>query len=164
MQKLTFPSSRGSVEERLVRGGGVEDGNGKTVQPRPRAKPSKVEAIKVASQYLKTILAEEVQNGTSHLSEDAATVLKFHGSYQQDDRDLRTQMKREGKEKAYQFMVRVRIVGGKLNADQYLKIDELAQQVGNGTLRITTRQEFQLYGVIKDDLKANDSTDQRDAC
>src|SRR5262249_58072116 len=72
----------------------------------------------------------------------------------QDDRDLRTQMKRDGKEKAYQFMVRVRVVGGKLNARQYLGIDELARTVGNGTLRITTRQEFQLHGVIKDDLKA----------
>src|SRR3954452_6993638 len=113
------------------------------------AKPSKVEAIKVASQYLKTILAEEIRKESSHISEDAATVLKFHGSYQQDDRDLRTQMKREGKEKAYSFMVRVRIVGGKLDARQYLGIDELARTVGNGTLRITTRQEFQLHGVIK---------------
>src|SRR5947209_8784084 len=107
-------------------------------------KPSKVEAIKIASQYLKTILAEEIRSDASHISEDAATVLKFHGSYQQDDRDLRTQMKREGKEKAYQFMVRVRIVGGKLDAGQYLGIDELARTVGNGTLRVTTRQEFQL--------------------
>src|SRR3954469_8763166 len=116
------------------------------------SKPSKVEGIKVASQYLKTILAEEVAADASHISEDAATVLKFHGSYQQDDRDRRTQMKREGKEKAYQFMVRVRIVGGKLDARQYLGIDNLARTVGNGTLRITTRQEFQLHGVVKDDL------------
>ena len=79
------------------------------------AKPSKVEAIKIASQYLRTFVADEVRNGPSHFSEDAASVLKFHGSYQQDDRDLRTQMKREGKEKAFQFMVRVRIVGGKLD-------------------------------------------------
>src|SRR3954462_8547354 len=118
------------------------------------SKPSKVEGIKVASQYLKTILAEEIRNDASHISEDAATVLKFHGSYQQDDRDRRTQMKREGKEKAYQFMVRVRIVGGKLDAGQYLGIDALARAAGNGTLRITTRQEFQLHGVVKDDLKA----------
>jgi sulfite reductase (ferredoxin) len=118
------------------------------------SKPSKVEAIKVASQYLKTILAEEIRNDAAHISEDAATVLKFHGSYQQDDRDVRTQMKREGKEKAYQFMVRVRIVGGKLDAGQYRGIDELARTVGNGTLRITTRQEFQLHGVVKDDLTA----------
>ena len=128
------------------------DGNGKAGVG--ASKPSKVETIKIASQYLKTILAEEVVNGSAHISEDAATVLKFHGSYQQDNRDLRSQMKREGKEKAYQFMVRVRVVGGKLNARQYLGIDELARTVGNGTLRITTRQEFQLHGVVKDDLTA----------
>jgi sulfite reductase (ferredoxin) len=131
-------------------GGGGASGNGIGVG----GKPSKVEAIKVASQYLKTILAEEMRSDASHISEDAATVLKFHGSYQQDDRDRRTLMKREGKEKAYQFMVRVRIVGGKLDAGQYLGIDELARTAGNGTLRITTRQEFQLHGVVKDDLTA----------
>ena len=80
------------------------------------AKTSKVEAIKLASQYLKTYVADEVDNGSSHFSEDAATVLKFHGTYQQDDRDVRKQLKKEGKEAAHQFMVRVRIVGGKLNA------------------------------------------------
>jgi sulfite reductase (ferredoxin) len=117
-------------------------------------KPSKVEAIKLASEYLKTYVADEVANGASHFSEDAATVLKFHGSYQQDDRDVRTQHKKEGKEKAYQFMVRVRIVGGRLTADQYLACDHLARTIGNGSLRITTRQEFQLHGILKDELQA----------
>ncbi|MGE3820783.1 MAG: NADPH-dependent assimilatory sulfite reductase hemoprotein subunit, partial [Isosphaeraceae bacterium] len=117
-------------------------------------KPSKVEAAKLASQHLKTILAEDLGNGLSHIGEDAASILKFHGSYQQDDRDHRTALKREGKEKAYQFMVRVRMPGGKLTtADQYLACATLAEEVGNGTLRITTRQEFQLHGVLKDDLK-----------
>src|SRR3954466_5105808 len=102
-------------------------------------KPSKVEATKIASQYLKTFVEEEARNGLTHFSEDAATVLKFHGSYQQDDRDHRTQLKREGKEKDFQFMVRIRVVGGKINADQYLTTDTLARTVGNGTLRITTR-------------------------
>ena len=120
--------------------------------PGPGPKPSKVEAIKVASQYLKTFVHNESQNGETHFSEDAATVLKFHGSYQQDDRDHRTQLKREGKEKAYSFMVRMRIVGGKLTADQYLAATRMAQTLGDGTLRITTRQEFQLYGVLKTDL------------
>ena len=115
-------------------------------------KPSKVEAIKLASQYLKTFVADELNNGTTHFSEDAATVLKFHGSYQQDDRDHRTLLRREGKEKAYSFMVRIRVVGGKLTADQYLASARLAETVGNGTLRITTRQEFQLHGVLKTDL------------
>jgi len=118
-------------------------------------KPSKVEAIKLASQYLKTQVADELDNGSTHFTEDAATVLKFHGSYQQDDRDHRTQLKREGKDKAYSFMVRVRMPGGKLaTADQYLAVARLGETVGNGTLRITTRQEFQLHGVLKTDLKA----------
>jgi sulfite reductase (ferredoxin) len=86
--------------------------------PPSSQKPSKVEALKIASEYLKTWVAEEVNNGLGHFSEEAATVLKFHGSYQQDDRDLRTQLKREKKEKAYQLMVRIRVVGGRLTADQ----------------------------------------------
>ena len=65
---------------------------------------------------------------------------------------MRTQLKREGQEKAFQFMVRVRVLGGKLTAAQYLANDDLARTVGNGTLRITTRQEFQLHGVLKEDL------------
>jgi sulfite reductase (ferredoxin) len=118
------------------------------------AKPSKQEAIKLASQYLKTVLADEIDNGQPRLSEEGAAILKFHGSYQQDDRDLRTQLKREHKDKAYQFMVRVRVVGGRLTAGQYLACDRLAQTIGNRTLRITTRQEFQLHGVLKKDLRA----------
>ena len=82
------------------------------------SKPSKAEAIKIASQYLKEILAEEVQSVARVMSDDAAAVLKFHGSYQQDDRDFRGVLKKQGKERAYQFMVRVRIVGGKLTARQ----------------------------------------------
>jgi len=117
-------------------------------------KPSKVEAIKVASRYLHGFVAEEARNGEHHFTEDAATVLKFHGSYQQDDRDVRTQLKREGKEKAFDFMVRVRMPGGKITADQYLALDGLSTTVGNRTMRITTRQEFQLHGVLKDDLPA----------
>jgi sulfite reductase (ferredoxin) len=117
-------------------------------------KPSKVEALKIASQYLRGSLADEVAADGPAISEEAATVLKFHGSYQQDDRDLRAQRKREGQDKAFEFMVRVRMPGGKLTAAQYLTCDRLARAFGNGTLRITTRQEFQLHGVLKADLKA----------
>jgi sulfite reductase (ferredoxin) len=115
---------------------------------------SKVEAIKEASQYLLQLVADEVKNDATHFTEDAATVLKFHGTYQQDDRDVRTQLKREGKEKAYDFMVRVAMPGGKCTAAQYLALDELARTEGSGTLRITTRQEIQLHGVLKVDLKS----------
>jgi sulfite reductase (ferredoxin) len=146
IKKPIFPESVGNrhLSGRLV-----------AMEPSGGGKPSKVEVVKIGSGYLRGPLAEEVAAGSTHISEEAATVLKFHGSYQQDDRDLRAQMKREGKEKAFQFMVRVRVPGGKIHdAGQYLAIDELAQTVGNGTLRITTRQEFQLHGVLKEDLKA----------
>src|SRR5208283_4548387 len=112
--------------------------------PANSPKPSKIEAVKIASEYLKTFVADELNTGVDHFSDDAGTILKFHGSYQQDDRDLRTQLKREKKERAYQLMVRVRIVGGKLTAGQFLACHELARTLGNDTMRITTRQEFQL--------------------
>lgn len=119
------------------------------------AKPSKVELTKLASAYLRGTLGEELATDAPSITEDAASVLKFHGSYQQDDRDVRAQNRREGKDKAHQFMVRIRMPGGRLaSAQQYLACDELARTLGNGTLRITTRQEFQLHGVLKHDLKA----------
>jgi sulfite reductase (ferredoxin) len=118
-------------------------------------KPSKVEGLKVGSDYLRAPLAAEMTDPAPSITEDAVSILKFHGSYQQDDRDLRTQLRREGKDKAFTFMVRVRIPGGKLaNARQYLACDQLARELGNGTLRITTRQEFQFHGVLKRDAKA----------
>jgi sulfite reductase (ferredoxin) len=123
-------------------------------KPITGAKLSKVEAIKLASEYLRSQVAEEVADRQSPFSEEAATILKFHGSYQQDDRDLRGKLKKEGKAKAHQFMIRVRIVGGRLSAAQYLACDNLAQSIGNRSLRITTRQEFQLHGVLKQDLKS----------
>jgi sulfite reductase (ferredoxin) len=116
-------------------------------------KPSKVELLKAASEYLRGSLPEELAAPASSISEDAGTILKFHGSYQQDDRDERQRRKREGLEKAYSFMVRIRMPGGRLTAAQYLTCDDLARRLGNGTLRITTRQEFQLHGVLKRDLK-----------
>lgn len=117
-------------------------------------KQSKAETLKLESQYLKLPLIDEVNAGGNSISEPAMQVLKFHGSYQQDDRDVRVQRRREKQEVAYSFMVRVRIPGGRINAKQYLACDELARTVGNETLRITTRQEFQLHGILKQDLKA----------
>jgi sulfite reductase (ferredoxin) len=117
-------------------------------------KPSKIEGVKLASDYLRGPLDQELKTPAASISDDAGSVLKFHGSYQQDDRDLRTQLRKEGKEKAFSFMVRLRIPGGKLHsAAQYLACDELARTVGNQTIRITTRQEFQLHGILKGDLK-----------
>lgn len=111
--------------------------------------PSKVEIVKENSRQLRGTLAEELANPElESISEDAATLIKFHGSYQQDDRDVR----KEGK--AYIFMVRSRIPGGKVTAAQFLSELDLCEKYGNGTLRITDRQGFQLHGVLKGNLKA----------
>ena len=115
---------------------------------------SKVERIKEGSTYLRGQIGEELQQETSRFSEDQIQLLKFHGTYQQEDRDQRQTRKAAGTEKAYQFMVRSRIPGGVLTAEQYLAEDELAGRYGNDTLRITTRQGIQLHGVLKGDLRA----------
>jgi sulfite reductase (ferredoxin) len=115
---------------------------------------SKVEHIKVESHYLRGQIAEELEQESTHFSEAQIQLMKFHGVYQQENRDSRQARKAEGVEKAYQFMVRSRIPGGALTAEQYLVEDELADRYGNGTLRITTRQSFQLHGVLKKELHA----------
>ncbi|HTK07421.1 MAG TPA: NADPH-dependent assimilatory sulfite reductase hemoprotein subunit [Ktedonobacteraceae bacterium] len=115
---------------------------------------SKVEKIKINSRHLRGQLAEELEQNTSRFSEDQIQLLKFHGSYQQEDRDLRQARKAAGEEKAYQFMIRSRIPGGVLTAAQYLAQDDIASNYGNGTLRITTRQSIQLHGVLKSNLRA----------
>jgi sulfite reductase (ferredoxin) len=109
---------------------------------------SKIEVIKENSDYLRTPLAKEVGNDSSHFGKEAIQVLKFHGTYQQDDRDLR-----EGRDRHYIFMIRGRLPGGKMTSDQYLALDEIADKYADQTLRVTTRQAFQLHGVIKDELK-----------
>lgn len=113
---------------------------------------SKVERIKVASDHLRGQIAEELSQDTTHFAEDQVQLIKFHGIYQQENRDARQLRKQAGEEKAYQFMVRSRIPGGALTAEQYLVEDELADSYGNGSLRITTRQGLQLHGVLKGDL------------
>ncbi len=115
---------------------------------------SKVEHIKDTSDYLHGQIAEQLQEDTARFSEDQTQLLKFHGTYQQEDRDVRQSRKAAGTEKAYQFMVRSRIPGGAVTSEQYLAEDELAERFGNGTMRITTRQGFQLHGILKGDLRA----------
>src|SRR5947209_11169150 len=115
---------------------------------------SKVERIKIESKHLRGQLAEELQQDTTHFSEAQVQLLKFHGTYQQENRDQRQTRKAAGEEKAYQFMVRARIPGGHLTAEQYLAEDDLAERYGNGTLRLTTRQSIQLHGVLKGNLRA----------
>jgi sulfite reductase (ferredoxin) len=116
---------------------------------------SKVEELKLDSHGLAGQLWEELNDETSdRVSEDSYQLLKFHGSYQQDDRDLRRERKQQGLDRAWQFMVRTKFPGGRLTAEQYLLADELASRLANNTLRITTRQDFQFHGVGKSNLKA----------
>jgi sulfite reductase (NADPH) hemoprotein beta-component len=115
---------------------------------------SDVEQIKIRSNYLRGSLEETLENRiTGSIPEDDNRLMKFHGSYMQDDRDLRNERAKQKLEPAYQFMLRVRAAGGIVTADQWLMMDRVAQKYANGTIRLTTRQSFQLHGVIKWNMK-----------
>jgi sulfite reductase (ferredoxin) len=117
-------------------------------------KLSPVEEIKANSRSLRGTIAEEMADpNVDHLSEPNKQLIKFHGSYQQEDRDARKNRGKAGVGKAYMFMVRLKLPGGKLTADQYLVMDDLCGKHANGTLRITTRQSFQFHGILKDGMK-----------
>src|ERR1700682_5542511 len=119
-------------------------------------KPSPVETFKIESNYLRGDIAEELADGNDHFGKASIQLLKNHGTYQQDDRDARAAGRVEGHKgkspKAYSFMVRTRVPGGKLTSDQLLAELDLCDEVGNTTLRITTRQGLQLHGILKSDL------------
>jgi sulfite reductase (ferredoxin) len=113
-----------------------------------------VEEIKAESHSLRGKIAETLQqNEQSHFADEEFQLLKFHGTYQQDDRDQRSARKQQNLDKAWMFMVRSKLPGGALTAVQYLAHDRIAGELGNGTLRITTRQGFQTHGVLKGDLQ-----------
>lgn len=117
-------------------------------------KRSKIERIKEASRGLRGSIGHELAEEASHFSKDSVQLLKFHGIYQQDDRDQRKVRRKAGREKAYQFMVRIKNPGGgRLSPEQWKALDEIADLFGEGTLRITTRQGIQFHGVGKDSLK-----------
>jgi sulfite reductase (ferredoxin) len=113
-------------------------------------KPSKSEGLKERSNYLREPVATELLQDTTHFTEDGIQILKFHGSYQQDNRDNRV----KGQEKDYQFMLRTRNPGGLVPPQLFLALDKLSEEYGNHTLRVTTRQGFQIHGVLKKNLKA----------
>jgi sulfite reductase (NADPH) hemoprotein beta-component len=115
---------------------------------------SKNEHIKEASRYLRGTIADGLAEAvTGAIAEDDAQLTKFHGTYLQDDRDLRPERRKKKLEQAYAFMVRVRVPGGVCTPAQWLAMDRIADDFGNRTLRLTTRQAFQLHGVIKSNLK-----------
>jgi len=113
-------------------------------------KPSKVEGLKEQSNFLREPVATEILQDTNHFTENATQLLKYHGSYQQDNRDNRI----KGQEKDYQFMLRTKNPGGFVPPQLYLTLDNLAGEYGNQTMRTTTRQGFQLHGILKKNLKA----------
>ncbi|MEM6254021.1 MAG: sulfite reductase, ferredoxin dependent [Cyanobacteria bacterium P01_D01_bin.156] len=113
-------------------------------------KVSRLEGIKERSQFLREPVATELAQDTTHFSEDGIQILKFHGSYQQDNRDNRV----KGQEKDYRMMLRTRNPGGLVSPELYLTLDELSDKYGYSNIRATTRQAFQLHGILKKDLKA----------
>jgi sulfite reductase (NADPH) hemoprotein beta-component len=112
------------------------------------------ETIKSKSRFLRGTLEEGfAEIATGAISEDDQQLIKFHGIYLQDDRDLRPERAKRKLDKAYAFMARLRVPGGVLSREQYLAMDRLADERGNRTLRLTTRQSIQFHGVIKSNLK-----------
>ncbi|MBS2213421.1 NADPH-dependent assimilatory sulfite reductase hemoprotein subunit [Carboxylicivirga mesophila] len=123
--------------------------------PQPQAwKPSEVETIKTNSNYLRGTLEQSLNDAiTGAIAPDDTQLIKFHGSYQQTDRDLDEERKNQKLEPLYSFMIRARVPAGIATAAQWLAMDELADKYGNGTLKLTTRQAFQLHGIVKKNLR-----------
>lgn len=112
------------------------------------------EALKEQSNYLRGTILEGLADAvTGAISDDDQKLVKFHGTYLQDDRDLRSGRRKNKLEKAYGFMVRIGLPGGICTPDQWLTVDRLAEHTPYQTLKLTTRQAFQLHGVLKSNLK-----------
>jgi sulfite reductase (ferredoxin) len=114
---------------------------------------SKNETVKATSNHLRGLIKEELLEDTPAFGDDSETLLKFHGIYQQDDRDRRKEARARGLSKHHQLMIRTRIPGGVVSPDAYIAHDDISGRWANGTLRVTTRQDFQLHGVLKGDIK-----------
>lgn len=112
------------------------------------------EEIKETSDFLRgTILEGLADTSTGSISENDSQLTKFHGIYLQDDRDLRKERRKAKLEKAFSFMIRIRVPGGVCTPKQWLQMEALADKYANGALKITTRQAYQLHGVLKGNLK-----------
>jgi sulfite reductase (NADPH) hemoprotein beta-component len=112
------------------------------------------EGIKAASHHLRGTIAKDLADtSTGAISEENAQLTKFHGLYLQDDRDQRIALKKAGKEKAFSFMLRVRLPGGKATPQQWLVLDQLSEEFSSPSLRLTTRQTFQFHGILKGNVK-----------
>ncbi|MEC3840012.1 assimilatory sulfite reductase (NADPH) hemoprotein subunit [Bacillus amyloliquefaciens] len=127
---------------------------GNNILKAPEGPPSDVEDIKEKSDYLRGTLKEVMLDRISAgIPDDDNRLMKHHGSYLQDDRDLRNERQKQKLEPAYQFMLRVRMPGGVSTPEQWLVMDELAQKYGNQTLKLTTRETFQMHGILKWNMK-----------
>ncbi len=126
----------------------------KSVDGKREATLHKNEGLKEESNFLRGTLAASLED-TLHgdVSAEDAQLTKFHGIYLQDDRDERSERRKKKLDKAYSFMIRVRVPGGVTTPEQWLTMDRLADRYGNGTLKLTTRQAYQLHGVLKVNLK-----------
>lgn len=115
-----------------------------------------VEAMKLHSHYLRGTIPESLADPvTGAMHEDDSKLIRYHGSYQQDDRDIREERRTQKLEPAYQFMIRVRVPGGVVTPQQWLAMDALTREHGSGSLRITSRQTFQIHRILKENLKAS---------
>ncbi|AEO60520.1 hypothetical protein MYCTH_2309766 [Thermothelomyces thermophilus ATCC 42464] len=137
-------------EPRLWEALGVANVEGLPEEPAPMTN----EDIKLASNYLRGTIAEELKDtSTGAISAANQQLTKFHGTYMQDDRDLRDERKAKGLEPAYSFMIRCRLPGGVSTAKQWIQMDDISNELGNQTMKLTTRQTFQFHGVVKGKLK-----------
>ena len=116
--------------------------------PPPAGKLQKIEQIKVDSHYLRDPLEADLKNEEMFVSNDAVIVLKYHGSYMQDNRDNRKKGVKD-----YSFMLRLKSPAGEIPPSLYKRLDEMADKWGQGDLRATTRQAWQMHGIIKGNLK-----------
>ena len=115
---------------------------------------SEIEKIKHDSNFLRGTLTESLADPvTGAIASNDTHISKFHGIYQQTDRDLDKERKLQKLEPAYSFLIRVRMPGGMVTPEQWLNMDSLADKYANGSLKMTTRQTFQLHGVLKKNLK-----------
>lgn len=129
---------------------GVDQVDGLPDEPPPITN----EDIKLESNFLRGTIAEELRDtSTGAISAANQQLTKFHGTYMQDDRDVRDERKAQGLEPAYSFMIRCRLPGGVATAAQWIQMDDIANKLGNETMKLTTRQTFQFHGVVKGKLR-----------
>jgi sulfite reductase (NADPH) hemoprotein beta-component len=146
----TYQTGYSEWEPKLWEALGVANVEGLPEEPPPITN----EDIKVESNYLRGTIAEGLEDtSTGAIAASDQQLTKFHGTYMQDDRDLRDERKAQGLEPAYSFMIRCRLPGGISTPEQWIRMDDIATKLGNETMKLTTRQTFQFHGVVKGKLR-----------